>query len=58
MNALRLHAKEVIVSRADEALSMYEEMLKEARAKHDDVMVRHWARRIEERKKLLERLKR
>lgn len=57
MNALRLHAKEVVVTRADEALSMYEEMLHLARLKHDETMVRHWVRRIEERKKLIARLK-
>lgn len=56
MNALRQHAKELIVTKVDEALSMYEEMLKSARAKGDDAMVRHWARRIEERKKLIARL--
>lgn len=58
MNALRLHAREIIVTKADKALVRYEEMLKQAQAKDDDVMVRHWARRIEERKKLLARLKR
>lgn len=55
MNALRQHAKELIVTKADEALSTYEEMLKSARAKHDEAMVRHWTRRIEERKKLIAR---
>ena len=57
MNALRQHAKEIIVTKADEALSMYEEMLHKAREAHDETMTRHWARRIEERKKLLARLK-
>lgn len=57
MNTLRQHAKEIIVTKADEALLTYEEMLKAARAKHDEMMVRHWTRRIEERKKLIERLR-
>jgi hypothetical protein len=57
MNALRQHAKEIIVTKADEALQVYEEMLHKARAQHNDAMVRHWARRIEERTKLIVRLK-
>lgn len=57
MNALRQHAKEIIVTKADEALLMYEEMLHKARETHDEPMVRHWTRRIEERKKLIARLK-
>ena len=55
---LREHAREVIETRADSGLEMYYEMLRKARHDEDEPMIRHWLRRVEERKRFLERLAR
>lgn len=54
---LRQEAKEVITSHATLGMEAYYELLHTARAKRDEAMVRHWTRRIEERKRLLERMR-